>query len=340
MKLPSKLIRLAAGLLAAVPLMATAAPAPLTLLTTIPLPAVTGGDFDHFAVDLPHHRLYVSAEKYASIEVFNLPDGKHLASEKGVAKSPHKILLSHDGKSLFIADAHDANVKIVDTSTFHVDKTIGLEPQPDSGVADRKNGIFYVGNGGAQSHQDHAYISMISLSDGAVLGRVEVPGAQVKAMVIDHATGRLFANLRDKNQIAVIDLNSRKMTALWSVPGPSRNSAMAFDSEHKRLFVGSRAPGKLYVLNSDTGSVVQSLDIVDVSDDMHFDKAHHQLYVTGAGGLDVVQQTDADHYQIAQHIDTLGGKTSAYILSLHRLYVVHTKGPQAAEAGLQIFRIN
>src|ERR1700738_5143258 len=200
MKLPSRLLRLASALLAAVPLIATAAPAPLTLLTTVPLPAVTGGDFDHFAVDLPHRRLYVSAEKYASIEVFSLPDGKHLASEKGIAKSPHKILLSHDGKELFIADAHDANVKIVDTSTFQVDKTINLEPQPDSGVVDRKNGIFYVGNGGA-SHQDHAYISMISLSDHTVLGRVEVPGSQVKAMVIDHATGRLFANLRDKNQI-------------------------------------------------------------------------------------------------------------------------------------------
>ena len=115
---------------------------------------------------------------------------------------------------------------------------------------------------------------------------------------------------------------------------------MAFDSEHKRLFIGSRAPGKLYVLDSDTGSVVQSIDIVDVSDDMHFDENHHRLYVTGAGGLDVVQQTDADHYRIEQHVDTLGGKTSAYIPSLHRLYVVHTKGSQAAEAGLQVFRIN
>ncbi|MFL9912926.1 YncE family protein [Paraburkholderia sp. RL17-337-BIB-A] len=334
------LLRLFSACLTIFPLIATASPAPLTWLKTIPLPAVTGGDFDHFAVDLPHRRLYVSAEEYGSIEVFSLPDGEHLSSKRAVAKSPHKILLTNDGKTMFIADAGDANVKIVDTSNFQVEKTVSLEPQPDSGVADRKNGILYVGNGGVQSHQDDAYITLLSLSDGAVLGKVHVPAAQLKGMVIDHASSRLFVNLRDKNQVGVIDLKARKLVGVWTVPGPSRNSAMAFDSEHKRLFIGSRAPGKLYVLDSDTGSVVQSLNIVDVSDDMHFDANHHRLYVTGAGGLDVVQQTDPDHYRIEQHIDTLGGKTSAYIPSLHRLYVVHTKGPQATEAGLQVFRVN
>jgi DNA-binding beta-propeller fold protein YncE len=340
MNLPLRLLRLASAFAAAIPLIATAGEAPLTLLKTIPLPAVTGGDFDHFAVDLEHQRLYVPTEKYASIEVFSLPDGDHLSSQRGVAKSPHKLLLTDHGKTLLIADAGDANLKIVDTSTFHVDKTVPLEPQPDSGIADRKRGIFYVGNGGRGSHQDHAYISMISLSNGSVLGRIDVPGGQLKAMVIDHATDRLFVNLRDKNQIAVIDLKTRKVANLWSVPGPSRNSAMAFDKEHKRLFIGSRAPGKLYVLDSDTGSVVQSLDIVDVSDEMHMDVKNHRLYIAGEGGLDVVQQVDPDHYRVEQHIDTLGGKTFAFIASLHRLYVVHTKGPQADQAGLQVFQVN
>jgi DNA-binding beta-propeller fold protein YncE len=339
MKITARFLGLACVCLASMPLAAKPAPGPLTLLSTTPLPDVTGGDFDHFAVDRAHSRLYVSAEKYASIEVFSLPGGEHIASEKNVAKSPHKILLSKDGKELFIADAHDANVKIVDTGTFAVKKVIPLEPQPDSGVADRKSGIFYVGNGGAQSHKDSGYISLISIADGSVLGRIDVPGAQLKAMVIDHATDRLFVNLRDKNEIGVIDLKAKKLTTLWHVPGPSVNSAMAFDPKTNRLFIGSRRPGKLFVLDASDGSVVQSLDIVDVSDDMHFDKKQHRLYVTGAGGLDVVRQNDKDHYDIEQHIDTLGGKTFAYIPSLKRLYVVHTKGPQAEEAGLQVFSV-
>lgn len=330
-----------AATLAALMLMSSicAAESPkLTLVSTTPLPAIAGGDFDHFAVDLPHSRLYVSAEKYGSIEVFSL-DGKHLASQRRVARSPHKIELTNNGRRLLIVDAGDASVKIVDTRTFDVLKTIPLEPQPDSGVTDRRSGIFYVGNGGVQSHKDSARLTLISIKNGTVLGGIDVPGAQVKAMVIDPATDCLFVNLRDKNEIAVVDLKTRKLKSTWTVPGPSRNSAMAFDPKANRLFVGSRAPGKLFVLDASDGSVKQTLDIVDISDDMHFDERHHRLYVTGAGGLDVVRQIDKDHYDIEQHVDTLGGKTSIYLPSLKRLYVVHTKGAQAHEAGLQIFRV-
>ena len=334
-----KLLGFACVCLMSMPLAVQATDGPLSLLSTTPLPDVTGGDFDHFAVDLPHHKLYVSAETYGSIEVFKLPDGQHLASYKGIAKNPHKIILADRGKELFIADAGDANVKIVDTKTFKIEDRIPLEPQPDSGVTDKKNGIFYLGNGGVQSHKENAYISIISIADKKILGRIDVPSAQLKAMVMNEATQRLFVNMREKDEIGVIDLKTRKLVAIWHVPGPSLNSAMAFDQATNRLFIGSRSPGKLFVLDASNGRVIQSLDIVDVSDDMTFDKTHHCLYVTGAGGLDVVRQRDADHYSIAQHLDTLGGKTAVYIPSLKKFYVVHTEGPQAAEAGLQIFHV-
>jgi DNA-binding beta-propeller fold protein YncE len=339
MQTTARLLALACLCVASTAFAAKSSTDPLRVLSTTPLPHVTGGDFDHFAVDLAHSRLYVSAEKYGSIEVFRLPNGEHLASVTNVAKSPHKILLAHNGQELFIADAGDSNVKVVDTNSFEVRKVIPLDPQPDSGVADSKSGIFFFGNGGAQSHRDNAYITLVSLADDSVLGRIDVPAGQLKAMVIDHATQRLFVNMRDKNEIGVIDLNTRKLTSLWHVPGPSRNSAMAFDPKTGRLFVGSRDPGKLFVLDASDGSVIQSLDIVDISDDMTFDSQHQRLYVTGAEGLDVVKQVDPNHYTIEQHINTLGGKTSIYVPSLKRFYVVHTKGPQAAEAGLQVLSV-
>ena len=44
---------------------------PLTLIQTVPLPALREGDFDHFALDLTGHRLFLTAEKGA-VEVFDL----------------------------------------------------------------------------------------------------------------------------------------------------------------------------------------------------------------------------------------------------------------------------
>src|SRR6202045_3837085 len=181
MQITSHLLALTCLCFASTSFAAEPSAGPLTVLSTTPLPAVTGGDFDHFAFDLPRSRLYVSAEKYGSIEVFGLPDGQHLASVKTVARAPHKIVLANDGKELLIADAGDANVKVVDTKTFKVKKVVPLEPQPDSGIADRPGGIFYVGNGGVQSHKGNAYISLISLAHDSVVGRIDVPAGQLKA---------------------------------------------------------------------------------------------------------------------------------------------------------------
>ncbi|KQR78608.1 hypothetical protein ASG35_09375 [Burkholderia sp. Leaf177] len=314
--------------------------APLTLQSTTPLPEITGGDFDHFAADLKRHRLYVSAEIYGSIEVFNLPDGSHLASERSVARTPHKIALTDSGDELFIADAGSASARIVDTKTFALKQAIPLEAQPDSGVVDRRTGIFYLGNGGAQSHKETAYISLISMAKQSVISRISVPAAQIKAMATDPATERLFVNFRDKNEVGIVDLRTRKLMGVWPVPGPSRNSAMAFDSQSNRLFIGSRNPGKLFVLDAKTGAVVQALDIVETSDEIIFDRQHKQLFVAGSNGLDVIRQIDNDHYKIVQHVDTMGGKTATYIPSMKKLYVVHTKSADSAEAGLQVFRVN
>src|SRR5271168_1881517 len=100
-----RFVAAAAVLLAFSPLAArTQEPAPLKLIATTPLPDGTGGDFDHFAVDLRGNRLYVVAEDYASIEVFNLRTGKHLRSERGAVKSPRKIVFLEDKNELLVND--------------------------------------------------------------------------------------------------------------------------------------------------------------------------------------------------------------------------------------------
>lgn len=102
---------------------------------------------------------------------------------------------------------------------------------------------------------------------------------------------------------------------------------------------GSRDPGKLFVMNASDGSIIQSLNIVNTSDDITVDPVHRHLYITGTTGLDVVDPVGPDQYPVRKHLDTLGGKTSVYIPSLQRLYVVRTKGPDAAIAGLQVFSV-
>ena len=71
--------------------------------------------------------------------------------------------------------------------------------------------IFYVGNGGHAAHAESAYVSMISVDKRAVVGRIEVPATTLKTVVLDAKNERLYVTMRDKNQVAVIDLKQRKV---------------------------------------------------------------------------------------------------------------------------------
>jgi hypothetical protein len=250
------------------------------------------------------------------------------------------LALMPDKKELFVADAHDASCDVLDASDLHLLKRIALEPGPDFGVYDDASKILYLGNGGKSAQADFSYISLISMDRKEVIDRIRVDAATLKGMRIDHQANRLYVNMRDKNAVGVIDLGRRAVVHTWTFPGLTSNAAMGFDKGNHRLFIGSRNPGMLYVLDSNSGKLVATLKTVNISDDMTFDAVHRRLIISGADGVDVFVQDNPDSYRLVQHVDTFGGKTSVYVPSLKQFYVVHTKGEQAAEAGLQIFKVN
>jgi DNA-binding beta-propeller fold protein YncE len=315
---------------------------PLTLIKTQPVLDVQGGDFDHFAVDLKHNRLFVTAEEQNTIEVFNLKTGEHIQTGTGV-KAPHKLVFLADKNELWLADGGSASCLVLDATDLHVIARIPLEANPDGGVHDPKSRIFYVGHGGHGAKAEFSYVSAISVDQRKELGRVRVEANTIKQILLDRKANKLYVNLRDKGQIAIIDVSDAKRMAVaqtWSPSGLKLNAVAAFDFEHHRMFVGGRKPGTLLVLNSEDGSVIQTLDIVETSDEITYDARHRRIYITGSNGLDVIAQKDPDHYEIVQKIDTLGGKTSEYVPALKQFYVVHTKSDLAPQAGLQVFKVN
>jgi len=71
---------------------------PLKLVATIPLPGLKDGDFDHFAVDLDGHRLFLTAEENDKL-------GKEIAQKASAAKGPTAVLLPKRGVSAIDAEA-------------------------------------------------------------------------------------------------------------------------------------------------------------------------------------------------------------------------------------------
>ena len=104
---------------------------------------------------------------------------------------------------------------------------------------------------------------------------------------------------------------------------------MALDEANHRLFVGTRDPPKLMVFDTiNSGKVVSILDIAKDPDDIFYDAAKKQIYVScGEGFINIFQQQqqqeeDANHYNAIASIPTApGARTSLFASELNRFYV-------------------
>ena len=309
---------------------------PLKLIRSTPLPGFEG-DFDHFAVDLKGGQLFVSAEEHHSVEIFNL-DGEHVGSITEVT-TPHTLAFDAKNNNLIVADGGDNAIKFFGGKDHKLINRVPVAADPDAGIYDTEKRIFYVGNGGKPDHKDSSYISLISLDEMTETAKIEVPANNLEAMAINRKSNILYVNMRDKKQVGVVNLNTKSFEKAWTVPGLNLNTPLTFDAKNDRIFIAGRKPGKLFVLNSNNGEVITTLDCSDIADDMTFDAAHHRIFVTGAGGVSVYEQESADKYKILTQFDTKHGKTSEYVASLKRFYIIHTKTDDDI-AGLQVYKVS
>jgi DNA-binding beta-propeller fold protein YncE len=150
----------------------------------------------------------------------------------------------------------------------------------------------------------------------------------------------MFCNITGQNAVGVLDRNKSALTATWPLPpGDKVNVAMAFDEGDHRLFVVTRNPGKLIVLDSDTGKVVASVAAVGMVDDMSYDAKQKRIYVAGDQFVDVFNQKDADHYALLGRIPgSFRAKTGILVPELNRYYlaVPHHENKEAEVRAYEI----
>lgn len=317
---------------------------PLTLLHLTALPDIAG-DFDHFAVDLKRNHLFVSAEVHHSVEMFDLHTGEHLQSIPGF-KTPHSLAFVPEKDELLVADGGDSSLILVAASDFHrIDRVAlvdgsatGKGDSPDAAFYDAPNRLYYIGNGGASAKLATSTISIFSADQGKLIGNISIPGDNVESMGVDTIHHRLYVNIRDKQQIGVVDLTTKKLLTTWTAPGLTKNTALVVDGKNQRIFVAGRNPGIFYVFD-ENGKVVSQKPCVNVNDDMTYDPILKRVYVSGTQGLSIFHQDTPDTYAEIADIPTNGGKTSVYVPSVRQFYVIHPK-TTVDDAGLLVYRVN
>ena len=296
---------------------------PLKLIATTPLPKLVG-DLEFFAPDLKGNRLFLCAENSKTVEVFNLRTGKWIRSIPGFGE-PHDIVYLPDTNNLIVSDGGDdfGWVYLVSGTTYKIIDKIKLPNAVDEAVFDPLHKYFYVESGSAEPDGGKTHlINIIDTKNFKLLGNIALPGKSSSAMAVDRAAEKLYVNNSSTSEVLVVDLRTRQVSARWPIPGAHGLNGIGLDEANHRLFSATRDPAKFWVLNSDTGKVVATLPCAVYNDHMIFDAPRKRIYITGTDTATVIEQRDADHYEVRAEVPTgYRAKTSILVPELNRFYV-------------------
>ena len=298
------------------------------------------GDFDHFGMDLKGNRLFLAGEDGGTLEVFDLRSGAHVKTVKGM-ETPHAIHYEPKTNRLIISNSGDGLSKVLDGKSYAVLDTIKIAPGADVMSYDASlNRLWFVTGGkNATTKLPKTMVSQVDAATGKAVGEVTFDTDFTEGIIAEQKGSRAFVNVAGKSEIAVLDKKTGKLLATWAVKEGQNNSQIDLDEANKRLFIITRKPFKLVVINTDTGASVASFDAPGRTNGMVFDKANRRIYAAGDDYVGVFQQVDADHYtELARVPSEKGAKTAFLVPTLNRLFVA-VGGSATAKAGLLRYEV-
>jgi DNA-binding beta-propeller fold protein YncE len=116
---------------------------------------------------------------------------------------------------------------------------------------------------------------------------------------------------------------------------------MAFDEANHRLFVVTRYPDKVIVLDTESGKIVATFPSVGqfISDDAVYDPGSKRLYVAGTPFLEVFQQRSANTYQLLGQVPSAFHTNTAILVPQLSRYYVATNHHGTTDAVVRVYKV-
>jgi hypothetical protein len=307
---------------------AAAQPAASHLLgqdSSIMLPG-TGGRIDHMAIDLPRRHLFVAELGNGSLDVVDLASGMVIHRISGL-KEPQGI--GYDSKSdlVLVASGGDGMLRSYSGGDFAPRGVLALGDDADNLRIDPRNGHVIVGYGSGA-------LAIIDPQTMRKLLEIPLAGHPESFRL---SGSRVFINVPDAGQVAVADLDSAKIIAIWK-PTFSSNFPMILD-DGGDVGVVFRGQSKLALLSASSGAVIASADTCGDADDLFFDARRKYFYVScGSGEVDVMGRDQAGLHMLSRIRTSAGARTSLFVPELDQLFVAARAGIMGSAASILIFR--
>src|SRR5207249_7918362 len=185
----------------------------------IPMPGLEGR-IDHFALDGSGERLFVCALGNNTVEVLDLRKGERIHSITGLG-APQGIAYIPELDRLFVANDKGGICKIYDAKSYQAVGKINFKDDADNVRYEDASKQIYVGFGSGG-------IGIINAADGKQVGSIKL-AAHPEAFELEKNGPRIFVNVPNSRQVAVIDRNKGEVTGTWKTDLAFGNFPMALD---------------------------------------------------------------------------------------------------------------
>ena len=295
----------------------------LQLLGTIPLEHVDGR-IDHMAATPDGRWLFVAA--LAGNRVLEVDTQAGRVTRVTKVRTPQGVVYLPKSDEIAVASGGNGNLQFY-TGTLQPLGTVRGLDLADNVRYDADANLVYVGYGIAGA------LAIIDPQLAVQTAKIPLDGHPESFQLEAHGT-RIFVNVPAAGEIEVFDRAKRTLLNEWKLKDAAADFPMALDESDKRLFIGTRKPARVLVLETEAGKELAVLSACGDGDDLFYDPVNQFIYLSGGQGcVSVFRQTDSVNYDRVDTVNTFpGARTSLLVPGAHRLYVaVPHRGAQRAE---------
>ena len=261
----------------------------------------SGGGWDYISVGPGNGRVYVSHGSQVNILDQKTGDSVGvIPNTTGV----HGIAFVPSLNKGYTSNGRLNNVTVFDLKTNAVLSQIAAGQNPDAIMYDEYSKKIITCNGRSND------LSIIDPVSEKLVATIPV-GGKPETAVSDQA-GKIYVNIENKNEISVININTNKVEASWSIAPGDGPTGLAIDINTKRLFAG--CDKLLVVVDATNGKLIDKIAIADGCDGVAFDNGLKYVFAScGTGKLAVIQEMNANQFKLIDNVDT---KRSARTIGL------------------------
>ncbi len=254
------------------------------------------GGWDYATVDQRSGQLFIG--RPAGVLAMAL-QSRHLTPVFVPGKGVHGAFPAGDTGLALSTNGSSNTVTVFEASSGKVLAELPVGKGPDAATFEPKSGLMAVMN------HDAGTVSLVDIHARQVTGTVQVGGELEFAQ--SAGDGRVFVNVANKHQIAVIDVPAKKVQTRFKLNGCEDPSGLAYDSA-AQLLASVCANGVTKFLRAADGTEIASLHTGLGSDGLILDTARKLLFVpAGRDGTLTVVSLQGTQPKILQKLTTHRG---------------------------------